>query len=353
MFRRFRACRSPTNPEVRFITGNGFQAPYLIQSAIGIERQLAKGTTLAVNFTDTRGVHQFVTRDINAPLPDGTRPYGNVGDIFQYESDGLYKQTQLITRINSTLNSRLSLFGAYIWNNAHSNTDGSLCASPSGCGTSTPVNQDDLNAEWGRSSLDIENRMFLAGTFMAPFRIQLAPFITASSGVAFNITTGGDFGGNGILNARPSIASGPGPAIIDTPFGYLDSNPVPGQPLLPRNYGAGSAQFTFNLRLSHTWGFGTEKFSGAVGGARASGGGFGGRFGGGRGGPGSTLTSHRYNVTLSISARNLFNHVNYAPPVGVLGSPFFLESTAISGGFAAEQTPTNNRRIDIQLRFQF
>jgi hypothetical protein len=58
-------------------------------------------------------------------------------------------------------------------------------------------------------------------------------------------------------------------------------------------------------------------------------------------------------LTLSISARNLINHVNDAAPVGVMGSPFFLQSTAIAGGFAAEQTPTNNRRIDIQLRFQF
>jgi hypothetical protein len=58
-------------------------------------------------------------------------------------------------------------------------------------------------------------------------------------------------------------------------------------------------------------------------------------------------------LTLSISARNMFNHVNYAPPVGIMGSPFFLQSTAISGGFAAEQTPTDNRRIDLQLRFQF
>jgi hypothetical protein len=34
-------------------------------------------------------------------------------------------------------------------------------------------------------------------------------------------------------------------------------------------------------------------------------------------------------------------------------SSYFLQSTGISGGFAAEQTPTDNRRIDLQLRFQF
>jgi hypothetical protein len=127
------------------------------------------------------------------------------------------------------------------------------------------------------------------------------------------------------------------------------------------------------MRLSRTWGFGPTKYEGSSGGAHANaggggpgggggrgggGGGFGGFGGGGRGGPGGPFgggatTEHRYNLTLSISARNMFNHVNYAPPVGIMGSPFFLQSTAISGGFAAEQTPTDNRRIDLQLRFQF
>jgi hypothetical protein len=36
-----------------------------------------------------------------------------------------------------------------------------------------------------------------------------------------------------------------------------------------------------------------------------------------------------------------------------MGSPFFLQPTAISGGYGAEATPTDNRRIDVQLRFQF
>jgi hypothetical protein len=345
-----------TNPAVQFITGDNLRAPYLMQSALGVERQLARRTTVSVNWTDTRGVHQFVTSDINAPLPNGLRPYGNIGDIYQFQSDGLLKQMQVITRINSQLGSRVSLFGAYIWNNAHSNTDGALCASSSGCGTSTPVNQYNLGEEWSRSSLDIADRMFLGGSVLLPLRVQLSPFITASSGIPFNIITGSDFLDSGVLNARPSIASGPGPGIIDTPYGYLNPNPLPGQPLLPRNDGTGPDQLSFNIRVSRTWGFGATRFSGPSGGARASSGG--GRYGGFGGGGGprggiSTLTEHRYNLTLSVSARNLLNHVNYAAPVGVIGSPFFLEYTQIAGGYQAEQTPTNNRRIDVQLRFQF
>jgi hypothetical protein len=66
------------------------------------------------------------------------------------------------------------------------------------------------------------------------------------------------------------------------------------KPLIPRNLGMWDPrQFSLNLRLSRTWGFGTTKFAGSSGGARANagggpgprGGGFGGFGGGGRGGP--------------------------------------------------------------------
>jgi len=344
---------------VQFAAANYLRAPYLIQSAVGVERQINRRTTLAVNVTDTRGVHQFVTSDASPPGP---------AELFQFQSDGLLKQLQVITRVNTQLGSRVSLSGAYIWGTSHSNTDGLLCPSSSGCGTSTPVNPYDLSAEWSRSALAVQNRMFLFGTISAPLKIQLAPFVVASSGVPFNITTGGfyDFDGlpDGVFNARPAYASGAGPNIVSTPYGYLNPYPTPGEALIPRNLGTGPSQFSLNLRLSRTWGFGTTKFAGSSGGARAGagggpgggprGGGFGGFGGGGRGGPfGGGTTEHRYNVTLSISARNILNHVNYAAPVGVMGSSNFLQYTAINGGFQAEQTPTDNRRIDLQLRFQF
>jgi hypothetical protein len=62
-------------------------------------------------------------------------------------------------------------------------------------------------------------------------------------------------------------------------------------------------------------------------------------------------TSRRYNLTFSVSARNLFNNVNLAIPTGNLNSPFFGKSNAISGMFAAGSAA--NRRIDLQVRFTF
>jgi hypothetical protein len=184
-----------------------------------------------------------------------------------------------------------------------------------------------------------------------------------SSGSPFNITTGQAFDGDGLFNARPAFGTCGASGVIATRFGCFNSNPAPGAAMIPINYGEGPAQFSVNLRLSRTWGWG-EKVTAAApprpgggnggGGGRGPGGfgggrpGFGG--GGGRGGgaPGGGNTGKRYNLTATISARNAFNHVNLATPVGVLASPFFGESTAINGNSAA-----GNRKVEMQLRFQF
>jgi hypothetical protein len=63
------------------------------------------------------------------------------------------------------------------------------------------------------------------------------------------------------------------------------------------------------------------------------------------------LTNQRYNLTVGISARNLFNDVNLAPPIGNLISPLFGTSNALAGGFFGSATA--NRRIEMQLRFMF
>jgi hypothetical protein len=70
------------------------------------------------------------------------------------------------------------------------------------------------------------------------------------------------------------------------------------------------------------------------------------------GGPGES-SEHRYNLTLGVNARNILNHANLNTPNGALTSPYFLESTGITGGYGAESTASNQRRIDLQLRFTF
>lgn len=61
----------------------------------------------------------------------------------------------------------------------------------------------------------------------------------------------------------------------------------------------------------------------------------------------------RYAITLSISARNVFNTANYAAPSGDLSSPFFGQYRSLAGFGPFGGANTFNRRLDLQLRFTF
>lgn len=62
-------------------------------------------------------------------------------------------------------------------------------------------------------------------------------------------------------------------------------------------------------------------------------------------------SSHRHNLALNASARNLFNNVNYAAPIGVVG-PTFDQYTGLGGAFGGV-SQSANRRIDLQAVFSF
>jgi hypothetical protein len=66
---------------------------------------------------------------------------------------------------------------------------------------------------------------------------------------------------------------------------------------------------------------------------------------------GGDSSGQRYSLTFGISARNIFNHVNEATPVGVISSPIFGQANALAGGPYGNQT--SNRRIDLQVTFNF
>ena len=346
-------------------------APYTMQGAMGVERQLPKNVMLAVTYTHSRGVDVLRSRNINAPLP-GTYelgspvyPYGEqAGNIYQYESSGLFTQNQVITNINARINAKMNLFGYYALGKAESNTDGA--------GT-FPSNQYNEQPDWGRAGFDVRSRVFIGGSVVAPLGLRFSPFIIAQSGAPFNIVLSQDLNGDSIFNDRPAFAGPNAADPVQTKYGLFDLVPQPGETIIPRNYGNGPGQFSVNLRLSRTFGFGGERGSSAaaaaaagggmpgggglaVGGPRGGGGGGprGGGGGGPRGGFGDPVTNQRYNLTIGISARNLLNDVNLAPPIGILSSPLsplFGHSNALAGGFFGSATA--NRRIELQMRFSF
>jgi len=193
----------------------------------------------------------------------------------------------------------------------------------------------------------------IGGSIAAPYGISLSPFIVASSGGPFNITLGRDLNGDSLFNDRSAWATDLDlPSVVRTSYGIFDSNPTPGPTVIPRNLGTGPGRFMVNLRLSRSFGFGERtsptvpdvgqaQHGPPIAGAR-----------GGHSGPGGPATGNRYSLTFSISARNLLNTVNLAPPVGNLSSPLFGKSVAL-GGFGHQGSVSANRTVELQVRFSF
>src|SRR5579859_2384356 len=337
---------SPNVPPINTLTATQFptvrqldsriRSPYVMQEATSFERQLSKTANLAVTYVHTRGVHQFLSRNINAPLPgtydpnnkaSGIRPFGNVGNIYQFQSDGIFKQNQLVTNFN-VRGKVLSLFGFYMLNFANGDAGGL---------SGFPSNQYDLAADYGRTPWGLHHRLFFGGNINLPYQFNINPFVIINSGQPFNITLGEDLNGDSIFNDRPAFATpatSPANTVV-TRWGAFDLNPAANEKRIPMNLGTGNTLYLLNLRLSKTFGLG-----GKLAAAQSSGGSNGG--GGGE---------QRYNLTFSISARNLFNHENLSPPTGDLSSPRFGQSNGLAGG--PFYTGAANRRVDLQVRFSF
>jgi hypothetical protein len=323
-------------------------APINEQASIGIDHQLTKQATLSITYINSRGLHALDT--INANAPYSPTYDAALGNIYQYYSGAVFHQNQLFVNINARFNQKFSLFGFYGLNFAHSDTSGA---------GSNPSNSLNIRQDYGRASFDTRNRLFLIGTYAAPAHLRFSPFVVASSGSPFNITLSQDTNGDSFFNNRPSFApqGSSGANIVTNSYGTFNTSPAAGDTPIPINYGKGPALFTFNLRVSKTFGFGaTTGKEAASSGAPGPIGPGGPPRGGGRGGPGGPggggdNTGKRYNLTFNAQALNLFNVINYAPPTGTIDSEQFGRSNALAGMIFSSGSAA--RRINLQATFTF
>ncbi len=353
--------------------GPRLRAALDMQAAIGVDRTISKAVTANVTYLYSRGVHQYLSDNINAPLPGQydpvtgqilSRPLGGNNNIYQFQSGGVYNQQQLIATINARAK-RVTLFGFYTLNFAKSDTQGP---------TYFPSLQTNPGFDYGRASFDVRNRLVLGGNTLLPYQFSLSPFLVANSGAPYNITIGDDLNGDNQFNDRPSFARPGDPYAIQTQYGLLNPLPAAGEARIPYGFGNGPANFSMNLRVGKTFGIGpkVEKGGHGPGGGGGGGGGPrgprgglgpGGLSGGGNNGPGP-LDSHvprKYNLTFVAFGRNIFNIVNLAEPNPVLASGSvadgfrpnntFNQSLALAGGFFSRSSA--NRSIDLQVNFNF
>jgi hypothetical protein len=240
--------------------------PYTIQYSFSMERQLQKTTTLAITYLGARGVDQFRSRDINAPLPPNysARPDSSIGVLREIESQG----RRLTNALEITLRGNVTRFfngmTQYRLASAHDNTSGI---------TYFPPNAYDLSGEWGRSDFDRRHRFELLGTINPGKLFNLGVSVSLYSGQPYTLTTGLDQFHTGTANARPAG--------------------------VPRNSLQGPAYADLDLRWSRDFSVrkGKKKDEGV-------------------------------KATVAVDAFNVLNEVNYSSFIGNLSSPFFGQAIA-------------------------
>jgi hypothetical protein len=369
-----------------------YHAPTMEQVGTSLERQATKTTTLTLTYLHSFGVHQMATRDSNAYLPgtydfsnpanSGSRPNPNLGIVREFYPEAVFKQNQVIVNVNARFSPTFSLMGFYNFNVVNSDTG-------------TASNSYNLSQDYGRAPFASRNMVFLMGNYTGRWGISFNPFLMAQSGKPFNIVTNNDLTGDSFFNDRPSYATAASISsdVVTTSMGNFDTVPQPGETIIPANLANGPAAVTVNLRVSRSFGLGPKTAPannqaggspqggppmggpgggpGGGGGGRGGGGGgfggggFGGGFGGGGGRGGMNNTGHKYSLTFSAQALNLFNDINYGQPSGNLIPTFntsaglygpgsrFDKSTSLARGLGASPTSSAARRIFFQAAFSF
>jgi hypothetical protein len=361
------------------------QNPTVFAAGIQVERQLPRNITMFAGFYNIRIIHVIRARDVNAPFPAtitpltplGLRPDPTRGEIYRFEASGQFNQRQFFLGFNSRLSRMFQLSGNYSLSKTTNDTDGQG-------GSLFPMNSYDTSGEFGRGSFDIRHRFTIFGTVNLPWwKLVLNPFVVANTGPPFNIITGQDLNLDRQVNERPSFA-GPNAncalsTIRCTRFGNFNLVPLPGEEIVPRNFGTSPGSVVVNFRIGRTFAFGNINRGNAAAAARPAAAGPGGAGPGGAGptvvaaggparvagpggpqGPAGANSEKRFTLNVSLYIQNVFNHVNLGTPIGTLSSPRFGESIGLSttatqfgGPGGGGSAGAGNRRIYAQLRLNF
>jgi hypothetical protein len=299
-----------------------YRAEDVYVASVNLSHAVLKTGRLSVNYWYARGIHDPLTRNINAPLPgtydpsdptSGVRPLGGTNNIYLYDSTGLSRYYRLMPSFFYS-NSKGLFFNAnyqLVWYT----TDSSNGLFPS--------NQYNIAVDKGPGALDIRHRILVSGSVPLPWHFTTSLFLTANTAPPFNIVLGQDLNGDGIFNDRPAFATDLSrPSVVATQWGTFDTNPLPTQRIIPYNYGRAPGAVISTLSIGRNFSFGPEQ-----------------QHGPGAKGP----VPRKYTLGFTASGANVLNHPNLAPPNPTLGSPLFGRSQNISGSPREIVVQTNLR----------
>lgn len=299
------------------------KSAYDVIANVGLDRRLGRFGSISSSYMWGRGVHQDLSENANAPNPaTGLRPLGGTTNVYQFSSNGIEKDQVGLLSWRLTPTPRVTLYGLYIAQDKRSTAQGA---------TVFTSNLYNLSQDFGRIPSARRQQLFSGALLTLPAGFSLNGYFSWQAGAPFNITTGTDLNGDTIYNDRPSFATSASPAasVVATHWGTFNTTPLPGETIIPINYGTAPGLLYLSTSLSRAFTLGGH-LVGTGAAAKREGG---------------------VQLNFTVEADNLTNNVNAGPPDGVLSSTLFGKSLAQDPTFAA--TSAANRILLLRTNFTF
>lgn len=265
------------------------KSPYIFLAQVGVQRQLSENSSLRMQYSYQKGVHQFRSRDLNAPI-NRVRPDANFGQIIQFESSAFFVRNSLRIDFNTTPTKTTFFSVNYRLAKILSDAQGYFVL---------PSDNYNLRLDRAVSNDDQRHNIYLAFGWTLPKNLRFSTVFNAASPLPYTITTGKDENKDAIFNDRPK--------------GVL------------RNSERGTWQKQCDASL--TWQFSLEKNKGDL--PKSS-------------DPNVQIIKGK-TLILDITSLNIFNQTNFQTFAGVQTSPFFHQPISAA----------SPRKVKISLKFSF
>jgi hypothetical protein len=176
------------------------------QASVQLERQLAGAVSASVGYLHLTGRQIIMSRNLNVPTLTAAeaaaigdrnlgRPDSTVANNSQYQGSGRSRYDGVILSLDANGGRWGTLRASYTLSKAMDDAGNAFFSSPQ--------DNADVHADWGRSDNDQRHRVTVSGTAPTLAGVQLAFLFSYASAPPFNIQTGTDRNGDTNANDRP------------------------------------------------------------------------------------------------------------------------------------------------------
>ena len=313
----------------KYLIDPALDLPRNIRFSGGVDQQISTRLRVSSTYSYTKIEKSFRGQNLNAPV-NGVRPNPAFNNVVNVVSDGQGRQHQVISSASwqfSTPSAALQrdkfnirrggLNVGYFWQRARNNNEGPF----------QPPSTGDLANDWGPAFGDVRHRVNVGLNSQALRNLSMNFNFSASSGAAYNITTGRDDNGDLYFNDRPiglgrNAGRGAGQWNLNASFSY---NMTFGRPAGSTGGGGGSP-------VAIPAGMPIMVGPGIIEGQRVA-----------IGAPGPAQAPGRYRVSIFLRISNLTNHAN----------PFGYSGAMTSKSFGKPTNYQGIRQVNLGLNFGF